>query len=391
MEPGRVGRGDLRRLQGRGRCRSTSTTATSPTSSRYLLDNADAEVAHLRARVRPDRGRDPAGPARSCRPPSSSTTAPARDAAGSRRSTTSGARRRPAHRPLGNQRSADDLYILYTGGTTGMPKGVMWRHEDIFFAALGGGPSARPLDAAGADHRAQPAGGRSPVPPDVGARSCTAPRSGACASPLRRRHGVVLYTERRLRRRRDLGHRRAGALHDASRSSATPWRARSPMRSPTHPRPTTSRRLPRSAPAARSSRRRSRTELNEQLPHVMVMDSFGASETGAERHRRRRGQGPPLHRDHELTTVLDDDLRPVDAGARSGRLARTRAHPARLLQGRGQDGRDFVADPDGERWVDPRRLRHHRGRRHRSRCSAAARSASTRAARRSSPKRSRRR
>src|SRR6478735_547854 len=36
-------------------------------------------------------------------------------------------------------RSSDDLYILYTGGTTGMPKGVMWRAEDIFFAALGGG------------------------------------------------------------------------------------------------------------------------------------------------------------------------------------------------------------------------------------------------------------
>src|SRR3954447_5797482 len=29
-------------------------------------------------------------------------------------------------------RSPDDLYVLYTGGTTGMPKGVMWRHEDIF-------------------------------------------------------------------------------------------------------------------------------------------------------------------------------------------------------------------------------------------------------------------
>ena len=34
------------------------------------------------------------------------------------------------------ERSGDDLYILYTGGTTGMPKGVMWRQEDIFFAAM---------------------------------------------------------------------------------------------------------------------------------------------------------------------------------------------------------------------------------------------------------------
>ena len=34
--------------------------------------------------------------------------------------------------------SPDDLYILYTGGTTGMPKGVLWRQSDIWVAALGG-------------------------------------------------------------------------------------------------------------------------------------------------------------------------------------------------------------------------------------------------------------
>ena len=38
-----------------------------------------------------------------------------------------------------DERSEDDLYIVYTGGTTGMPKGVMWRHIDIFFSAMGGG------------------------------------------------------------------------------------------------------------------------------------------------------------------------------------------------------------------------------------------------------------
>ncbi len=53
------------------------------------------------------------------------------------------------------ERSDDDLIILCTGGTTGMPKGVMWPHKSLFMAALGGGgiyfgcgPIAEPLDLA---------------------------------------------------------------------------------------------------------------------------------------------------------------------------------------------------------------------------------------------------
>ncbi|MFI1252434.1 acyl-CoA synthetase [Streptomyces netropsis] len=41
-------------------------------------------------------------------------------------------------------RSGDDQFIIYTGGTTGLPKGVMWRQEDLFFSGLGGGA---PTDA----------------------------------------------------------------------------------------------------------------------------------------------------------------------------------------------------------------------------------------------------
>lgn len=42
----------------------------------------------------------------------------------------------PAPPPV--QHSPDDLYVLYTGGTTGMPKGVLWRQHDIFMTSFGG-------------------------------------------------------------------------------------------------------------------------------------------------------------------------------------------------------------------------------------------------------------
>jgi acyl-CoA synthetase (AMP-forming)/AMP-acid ligase II len=40
-------------------------------------------------------------------------------------------------------RSSDDPYVIYTGGTTGFPKGVVWRQEDAFYACIGGGDPMR--------------------------------------------------------------------------------------------------------------------------------------------------------------------------------------------------------------------------------------------------------
>ncbi len=41
--------------------------------------------------------------------------------------------------PLNLHRSPDDMLFLYTGGTTGMPKGVMWRHDDLWRVTGAGG------------------------------------------------------------------------------------------------------------------------------------------------------------------------------------------------------------------------------------------------------------
>ncbi|MEY4162528.1 MAG: hypothetical protein RI939_1257 [Actinomycetota bacterium] len=56
--------------------------------------------------------------------------------------------------------SGDDLYILYTGGTTGMPKGVLWRNADAVVECFGGNKEAVTLE----DHVAAAAGGLRALP-----------------------------------------------------------------------------------------------------------------------------------------------------------------------------------------------------------------------------------
>jgi len=56
--------------------------------------------------------------------------------------------------------SGDDLYILYTGGTTGMPKGVLWRNADAVVECFGGNKTATSME----EHVAAAAGGLRSLP-----------------------------------------------------------------------------------------------------------------------------------------------------------------------------------------------------------------------------------
>jgi 3-oxocholest-4-en-26-oate---CoA ligase len=68
--------------------------------------------------------------------------------------TGTGAERQDSERvraPWG--RGPDDLFMLYTGGTTGLPKGVMWRQDDLFARLNGGGFRHYPADGTPEDVR----------------------------------------------------------------------------------------------------------------------------------------------------------------------------------------------------------------------------------------------
>ena len=94
----------------------------------YLLDNSDAEAllfhGALGDRVAKIRDR---APQREAVDPGRRRRRRTRTSRSSTRTCIA------ANEPMPRiERSGDDLYFLYTGGTTGMPKGVMWRNEDLW-------------------------------------------------------------------------------------------------------------------------------------------------------------------------------------------------------------------------------------------------------------------
>ncbi|HUD17908.1 MAG TPA: acyl-CoA synthetase [Acidimicrobiales bacterium] len=251
-------------------------------------------------------------------------------------------------------RSPDDIYALYTGGTTGMPKGVLWRQEDIFFAAMGGGGwGASPIT------RADELADR--INTNESARLVM-----LVVAPLM--HGnaqwvmwnafmmggtAVLYTDHCYdpdalwRLIGDEGVVSIGLVGDAM---ARPL-AEALASAPTGTYDTSSLVIIGSGGAMLSAT--VKDELRKQLPNVMVMDRFGSSESGAQGAVEDGATGPRFAMSDD-TSVLNEDLRPLTPGdGQMGRLARTGRIPIGYYKDRAKTEATFPVDADGVRWSVP--------------------------------------
>ena len=175
----RVRRDDARRLQAAGRPdqrelplrRGRAASTCSTTATRWRSCTRPQFCAARRRRC--------ATGCRCCATSSRSTTArgtPLADGAVAYEDALAAA---SPERDFG-PRTDDDLYILYTGGTTGYPKGVVWRHEDVW-RTLGGGIDFVTGERIEDEHQMSRDGGgaRPRRSASCSPRSCTAPRSGA--------------------------------------------------------------------------------------------------------------------------------------------------------------------------------------------------------------------
>jgi len=257
--------------------------------------------------------------------------------------------------------SGEDHYLLYTGGTTGYPKGVLWRQADIFRAALErrspGAPRARTLD-------------------DVAERAARCfPQRMLVLGPLMHAAGqwnalsmllcgkqVVLSTDRSFRPDRVLEMAHREGVHTVQLVGDA-------MARPLARHLLTEPGLCPELTAVRSGG----TPLTPQVrglwrawrEDVALADSYGGSETGV-CGSATAAEGSPADTTESLAgaadarsftmggsiAVLDQALRPLPPGSPEvGRIARTGRIPLGYYNDPITTARTFPTDADGRRWA----------------------------------------
>ncbi|HET6952602.1 MAG TPA: acyl-CoA synthetase [Acidimicrobiales bacterium] len=254
-------------------------------------------------------------------------------------------------------RSGDDRYILYTGGTTGLPKGVVWRHEDVLFA-LGGG-----IDVL--------TGTRATAPEDLIERGKAMGFALTFLPIAPLMHGATQWA---VMGQSFAGHKvvlmghfdphEVWRLVEAEKANSimmTGDAMARPLIEALDEAPSTSRDLSSlislSSTAAIFSPSL-KDQFLERFPDIVLTDAVGSSEGGANGivivgKGRTAMRGGPTVTPVPGTVVLDDDLRPVEPGSGViGRVARSGDIPIGYYGDPVKTAETFV-EVHGTRYVIP--------------------------------------
>lgn len=255
-------------------------------------------------------------------------------------------------------RSSDDHYVLYTGGTTGMPKGVVWRHEDVFYS-LGGGIDAYTQERVADEWTLA-----------TKAKEVTEPLRSLNLPPLM--HGAAQWGFLRfafegniivmLRRFdphevwRTIERERINNVSITGDAMARPMiEALDELGGP-KALDLSSMFVLASTAAIFSPTVKDR--YLDAFPDLLLLDAIGSSETGSNGMRtvsrgdtQNKGGGPTVQPGRD-TVVLDEDLSEVEPGSgKQGRLARRGNVPIAYYKDEQKSAETFVVGASGARYA----------------------------------------